>query len=510
MPVLYGGLVVDPNDGTHLFTGGTERLLESHDAGASWTLRNSSQFGHIADPYGRLSGSGSTLYWAVGNNTLFVSGDAGLTWTIPRELIDAQVTGIVASRDDPRTAYASGSLGNALAFWRTVDGGRTWALRTAPPNPTYSSVGWIEPGHPDWVFMGETGSLPVTASHDGGLTWFSEPIENMCLFGATIPPDQTHGSASCGPLFAADPSRAPWDQAFDAVQYVQFERATGIMVGTSVFGRVNADWSFDAVCAPTLVPSRCFPVVQYSRVRTDAWIAGGSITYAYYDGTNLWATDRSGHWWLLQAPPGSDQSAGAGALVLLSHTRLIANGLLMDLQAPDTGPPAIKITGESAHCSTTLVPAAANMAWTWRRDGTTIAGATTADRLFAPADRGHALTCVLSASNGWGTSVVASEPYRVPGTAIPQAVQLALTGGAFAGGVLRCGAKAGISWLRDGRALKGQHAPTYRVRLADEGHALACQARSAGGTALRSPAVRVPKSRGGAALAVALALAVRP
>ena len=504
MPVTYGGLTVDPNDGTHLFTGGTERLLESHDAGATWTLRNSSQFGHIADPYARLSGSGSTLYWSVGNDTLFVSADAGFTWTIPRELIDARVTGIVASRDDPRVAYASGSVDNALAFWGTADGGRTWVRRTAPPNPTSNNVGWIEPGHPDWVFMGETGSLPVTASHDGGLTWFSEPIDKMCLFSATIPPDRTHGSASCGPLFAADLSRAPWDQAFDAVQYVQFDRVAGIMAGTSVLGRVNADWSFDAVCAPKFVPGKCSPIVLYSAVRTDAWIAGGAVTYAYYDGTNVWATDLSGHWWLLQPPPGSDPPTGPGALALLSHTRLIANGLLRDLQAPDAGPPGMTIREQSAHCSTPLVPAAADMSWSWRRDGVPIAGATTADRLFAPADRGHALTCVLSASNGWGTSVVASDPYRVPGTAIPQAARLTLTGGAFAGGVLRCGAKAAISWLRDGRAIAKQHGQTYRVRLADEGHSLACQARGAGATPLRSPALRVPKSRGARALAVAV------
>ena len=81
---------------------------------------------------------------------------------------------------------------------------------------------------------------------------------------------------------------------------------------------------------------------------------------------------------------------------------------------------------------------------------------------------------MLSASNGWGTSVVASDPYRVPGTAILQAARLTHTGGA------------------------------YRVRLADEGHSLACQARGAGATPLRSPALRVPKSRGARALAVAV------
>ena len=57
----------------------------------------------------------------------------GSTWAIPGQLLDAKVTGLVASRDDPRVAYASGSSGNAAGFWQTVDGGLTWAARTVPP-----------------------------------------------------------------------------------------------------------------------------------------------------------------------------------------------------------------------------------------------------------------------------------------------------------------------------------------------------------------------------------------
>ena len=50
LPFLYGLLTVDPNDGTHIFLGDGLRLLESHDSGGSWTLRNASRFGPIRDP----------------------------------------------------------------------------------------------------------------------------------------------------------------------------------------------------------------------------------------------------------------------------------------------------------------------------------------------------------------------------------------------------------------------------------------------------------------------------
>jgi hypothetical protein len=44
------------------------------------------------------------------------------------------------------------------------------------------------------------------------------------------------------------------------------------------------------------------------------------------------------------------------------------------------------------------------------------------------------------------------------------------------------------------------------VRARDEGHTLACQTRRADGTLARSLAIRVPKARGGPALAVGVAV----
>jgi hypothetical protein len=498
MPFLNGALTVDPNDGAHLFLSDGIRLLESRDSGASWALRNSSLFGSLRDSSGALSGSGSTLYAASGG-VAFVSGDAGLTWTVPPDLVDAKLTGLVASRDDPRVAYASGSSGNAAGFWQTVDGGTTWVTRTVPPAP-YAPVGWIEPGHPDWVFLGESGSLPVAASHDGGRSWFSEPIASMCLFSVAVPANQTHGTATCGPLLATDPQRAPWDQAFDAVQYVQLDAGAGVMIATSVLGRVNADWSFDAVCAPTTKPGTCSAIVSYTGVRTDAWIGGGHITYAYYDGSSLWAMRDSTRWWRLPPPPGSDAGVPGGPLLPLSHSQLIANGLLVTLEAPDVGVPKLSLVSGPLHCSTALLPDVAALAYGWRRDGAVIAG-TTADHTIVAADEGHALGCTVTASNAWGSTTGSSATYRVAITGTAGSRRLALTGHAFAGSLLHCGATQRIDWLRDGHAIKGQHARTFRVRPGDEGHALACRSRTASET-LASLPLHVPRARGGEALAL--------
>jgi hypothetical protein len=502
-PFLYGGLTVDPNDGTHVFLGDGTRLLESRDAGATWALRNSLRFGALDDTRAPIAGSGSTLY-ALRGGVAFVSGDAGLTWTIPGELLDVKLSGLVASRDDPRIAYAYGATATSAGFWRTVDGGLTWQARTVPPAGTFSTVGWVESGHPDWVFMGETGSLPITASHDGGQTWFSIPIESMCLFVVTIPGSQSRGTASCGPLLAVNPLRPPWAQAFDAVEYVQLDAGSGIMVATSVLGRVNADWSFSPACSPLSRPGACGQIVSYSGVSTDAWIGGGHVTYAYSDGQSVWAEPEGGRWWRLAAPAGSEASTGPAPVLLLSHSQLIANGLSIPLQAPDVGVPTLTLVSGPLHCTTTVPADVADLTYVWRRDGAVIAG-TAADHVIVPADEGHALGCTATASNAWGATTASSGTFRVAVTgAAGERRRLTLTGTAGVGSLLRCGATRGIGWLRGATLLKGLHGRTYRVLARDEGHALACQSHPAGEPLARSAAVRIPAPHGGRAALVSV------
>jgi hypothetical protein len=61
--------------------------------------------------------------------------------------------------------------------------------------------------------------------------------------------------------------------------------------------------------------------------------------------------------------------------------------------------------------------------------------------------------------------------------------------------VLRCGARSHVTWLRDGRGVKGRHAQAYRVARSDSGHSLACQARRADGGVGRSRAVLIGDSK---------------
>ena len=150
--------------------------------------------------------------------------------------------------------------------------------------------------------------------------------------------------------------------------------------------------------------------------------------------------------------------------MLLSNDALVASGLVIPLQAPDVGVPALSLVSGPLHCGVSLPSDAATLTYAWHRDGAVIAGAT-ADHTIVPADEGHSLGCTVTAANAWGSTSAASAAYRVSLTGT-SARRLALTGSAFAGSVLHCGATKSIAWLRDGHALKGQHARSYRVRAA--------------------------------------------
>jgi hypothetical protein len=497
-------LTVDPDDGAHLFAAGGYVLLESRDGGTSWSLRNSPQFGVLTDTVGALTGSGSTLFSSIGG-VGWVSHDAGVTWELIAALEDWRISKFVASRDDPAVAYALGNNATTGALWQTLDGGRTWMQRNLPPNASLG-ISWVESGHPGWLDSGGYGNDTQT-TRDGGLTWSLVPPTALCRFGADV--FKPMSQAGCG-TFAVDPLRAPWDQSFGASQDVLIDRTgAGAMYSIAPLGRVGADWSFTSACYGQPFVLYCLGPEQSGKDIGDAWAAGGHVTYAVsYDG--MWAKRDDSRWFLLKPPTGSaGYQGGAGGVaatgvLLLSHTLLAANGLLIPLQAPEVGVPALSLVSGPLHCSTKLSADEADMGYRWLRDGAAIAGSTTADHTIVAADEGHALSCVVTATNVWGTATGTSGVFHVSVTGAAGARhRLALTGTAAVGSLLRCGASKGIGWLRGARILKGRHARTYRVAALDEGHALACQSRAAGGVLTRSAALRVPRPHGGRALPVA-------
>ena len=190
-------------------------------------------------------------------------------------------------------------------------------------------------------------------------------------------------------------------------------------------------------------------------------------------------------------------------VIALSHTTLIANGLRVTLAAPEAPPLVVAAARPGLYCTVALAADEADVSYAWRRDGTPIAGTRTDHPFVAGRPRPHA-DVRRDGEQRLGLRHARLGSWSVPTTA-PVATtsalgaRLTLSGSASTGQLLRCGAAKNVSWLRDGRVVKGRHARTYRVRVGDEGHALACQSRGADGAVARSTPVRVPRGRGGAA-----------
>ena len=89
------------------------------------------------------------------------------------------------------------------------------------------------------------------------------------------------------------------------------------------------------------------------------------------------------------ASAGVCQRSGYAKVTLLGHAALIANGLLVPLEAPD--PPTLTITATFAwlRCNASVRAETADIAISWRRDGATIPGsaARTTSSLPTPATR---------------------------------------------------------------------------------------------------------------------------
>ena len=256
----------------------------------------------------------------------------------------------------------------------------------------------------------------------------------------------------------------------------------------SYLGTIAGDWSFSDVLAPTAG----FGPLPDSQPIT-AWPSpAGTTFYAWGNNSNgVWVRRGTGRWWRLRAP-GQDLFVDAAldathALVRPAVERRPA--AVLDLAQPAVDPPAVQRDASGLTCA---VPWTADDADTsglaWSRDGRALPGATGPQVQISTRDQGHSFTCRATASTDFGSSSVASAAYLVP------PAHASIRGVPRAGSLLRCGATARISWLRDGRALRGHHERAFRVRPRDRGHALACQTRRADGGIARSRDVHIAKA----------------
>jgi hypothetical protein len=121
----------------------------------------------------------------------------------------------------------------------------------------------------------------------------------------------------------------------------------------------------------------------------------------------------------------------------------------------------------------------------WYRGASAIAGATTQTHLLATADVGAVLTVRVTASSpGYATTTVATTGVTVKPAAAPRAtVRPTLAGTAIVGRVLSVRRGTWTSsptsyryqWLRDGVAIRGAVATTYRLPASMRGHLISCR-----------------------------------
>jgi Carboxypeptidase regulatory-like domain len=226
-------------------------------------------------------------------------------------------------------------------------------------------------------------------------------------------------------------------------------------------------------CSPALPAGQVYTLISTTGTLSGAFAnvsEGGEITLA-------------------QAPPCAQQHLRvsyheSGATKTVTGTVVAATTPPANIGAPEvTGTPVV---GETLSCSTgswggTPVP---TLSYKWLRDGVAIAGATISTYKLQAADEGHNVSCEVTAKNTAGEkSTTSSNSVSVP--SLPTNTEAPKVSGTPAvGETLSCstGVWTGspaptftYEWLRDGVAISGAMASTYKLQAADEAHNVSCE-----------------------------------
>lgn len=168
------GYSSNPSNGSiHLSSGhppggGNLGVVRSDDGGATWrrvdTLPRQVDFHAMAvspaDP--------RRLYaWYYGDQRLYLSRDAGVTWTNP----EARGLGgsVVALAGDPRVESRALAV-SPEGIYETRDAGASWTKMESEPAPPRPIALAIDPRSPDVLYLSDA-TLGLLKSTDGGRTW---------------------------------------------------------------------------------------------------------------------------------------------------------------------------------------------------------------------------------------------------------------------------------------------------------------------------------------------------
>ena len=189
----------------------------------------------------------------------------------------------------------------------------------------------------------------------------------------------------------------------------------------------------------------------------------------------------------------------------------------VNTEAPQlTGTPEV---GETLHCSNGGWENEPTFEQAWLRDGGQIAGKEGSSYVVQSADRGHTITCEVTAHNEDGAASKGSNGLYVPAppvnTEAPQ-----LTGTPEVGETLSCSNGTwensptyAYAWLRGSTPIAGEEDPTYVVQVADQGGSITCAVTATNGdghASVSSNSLAVPAAAGAPVNTVAPVLSGMP
>jgi photosystem II stability/assembly factor-like uncharacterized protein len=165
----------DPHDHNHIYLGTVSgTIYDSHDGGQSWQRlavvgkRDDLVLDNIlVDPTNasHVLAAGWVLDRADGG--LYVSNDAGKTWTPNEKLLGKSIRSLTVAPSDPKLMI----LGTLDGVYRSTDAGSTWTLISPEGSKEIHEVESvaIDPKDPQRMYAG-TWHLPWRTT-DGGKTW---------------------------------------------------------------------------------------------------------------------------------------------------------------------------------------------------------------------------------------------------------------------------------------------------------------------------------------------------
>jgi photosystem II stability/assembly factor-like uncharacterized protein len=186
-----------PGDAKHLYLGSTTSwIYESTDGGGHWRrlVRLGADSSLIVDDIVVDAGDARTIFaagWTLSHTGggLWVSHDAGLTWTELKGLAGQSIRSLVQAPSNAHVLFA----GTLEGVFRSDDSGLTWTLISPPESKEIHEVESlaVDPANTDVVYAG-TWHLPWKTT-DGGKNWHNIKkgvIDDSDVFSIIIDPER--------------------------------------------------------------------------------------------------------------------------------------------------------------------------------------------------------------------------------------------------------------------------------------------------------------------------------